>query len=367
MSKLVQSVQRACDLLALLGSSRNPLSLEETAARIGLNKITTYRLLATLEERGLVDHVARVGYRASGWMPVRKRFRIGYASQSSEFAFSRAVALSLAQAAQAANIELLTVDNRYSRAIALKNAERFVREGVDLVIEFQTVAEIAPVLALKYHAAGIPVIAVEIPHPGATYYGADNYRAGQIGGHYLGRWAAKHWQGEVDEVILVELHLAGALPQSRVTGMLDGIRGVLGTLDRTPVVRLNGNGQYEATLHAMRKHLRSSRARRVLVGAVNDPSALGTLRAFEEAGRKQDCAVMAQNASEEAREELRREGTRLMGSVAYFPERYGPEIIALALDILDRKPVPPAVFTRHKLVTPANVDQMYPNDLRMVP
>jgi ribose transport system substrate-binding protein len=258
----------------------------------------------------------------------------------------------------------VTADNRYNRATALKNAERFVHEAMDLVIEFQTVSEIAPVLSSMYRGAGIPVIAVEIPHPGATYYGADNYRAGQIGGRYLGRWALKHWQGEVDEVILVELDLAGALPQSRITGMLDGMRDVLGPLDNSRIVRLNGNGQFEASLRAVRKHQRARKARHVLVGAVNDPSALGALRAFEEAGRAQHCAVMAQNASDEGREELRRPGTRLIGSVAYFPERYGPEIIALALDILGRKPVPPAVFTRHKLVTPGNVDQMYPNDPR---
>jgi ribose transport system substrate-binding protein len=71
---------------------------------------------------------------------------------------------------------------------------------------------------------------------------------------------------------------------------------------------------------------------------------------------------MGQNASMEARAELRRRPTRLIGSVAYFPERYGYGIIALALDILKKKPVPPAVFVKHQLVTPENVDRVYPND-----
>ena len=91
------------------------------------------------------------------------------------------------------------VNNRYSRTVALKNADYFVRQRVDLVVEFQTFVEIAPILASKYHDAGIPMIAVEIPHPGATYYGADNYRAGQIGGSYLGSWAKQHWNGRVDD------------------------------------------------------------------------------------------------------------------------------------------------------------------------
>ena len=62
------------------------------------------------------------------------------------------------------------------------------------------------------------------------------------------------------------------------------------------------------------------------------------------------------------RAELRRPATRLIGSVAYFPEKYGDGIIALALDILAKKPVPSAVFVKHALITSANVDHYYPND-----
>ena len=74
------------------------------------------------------------------------------------------------------------------------------------------------------------------------------------------------------------------------------------------------------------------------------------------------CAIMGQNASVEGRAELRQPGTRLIGSVAYFPEKYGDDIVALALDILHRRPVPPAVFVKHQLVTAETVDHIYPND-----
>jgi ribose transport system substrate-binding protein len=94
--------------------------------------------------------------------------------------------------------------------------------------------------------------------------------------------------------------------------------------------------------------------------AVNDPSALGVLRAFEEAGRGHLCAVMGQNAVRSAVEELRRPGTRLIGSVAYFPERYGDELISLARAMLQKKQVPSAVFVEHQLVTPKNVGLIYP-------
>jgi len=37
-------------------------------------------------------------------------------------------------------------------------------------------------------------------------------------------------------------------------------------------------------------------------------------------------------------------------------------VIKLALNLLSQKPVPPAVFVRHQIVTRENVDHLYPND-----
>ena len=122
-----------------------------------------------------------------------------------------------------------------------------------------------------------------------------------------------------------------------------------------------------ATLEVVRGHLRRSRAKRVLIGAINDPSALGALRAMEEAGRAETCAVMGQNASLEARAELRNPDTRLIGSVAYFPEVYGDHLISLATDILQHKAVPPAIFIKHQMITRDNVDKIYPNDALLNP
>ena len=234
---------------------------------------------------------------------------------------------------------------------------------MDLVIEYQVDVQLAAVIANRYQEMRIPVVAVNNPHPGATYFGANNYEAGLVGGRHLGNWARTHWQGEVDQIVMLELARAGTVPKSRLGGMVHGIQGALGSAaDKVPVVYLDGNGQFEASWRAIRKHLRSARAERVLIGAMNDNSALGALRAYDEAGRLDNCAVMGQNGSPEAREELRRPASRLVASVAYFPETYGEGLVRLALDILNRRFVPPAVFTRHQLLTSKNVDHFYPND-----
>ena len=178
----------------------------------------------------------------------------------------------------------------------------------------------------------------------------------------MGRWAKQHWQSEVDEIVFLALARAGSLPRMRLTGMLAGLKEVTPRLDDCPVTYLDGDGQMAGSFEALRKHLRASKSRRILVGAINDASALGALRAFQEAGRMESCALMGQNASPEGRAELREPDSRLIGSVAYFPEKYGEDLVRVALELLDRQPVPPAVFVKHKLITPELVDHYYPND-----
>jgi ribose transport system substrate-binding protein len=359
---LVKSVMHAAQLLSAFRSTAEALPLREICSRSRLPKSMTFRLLYTLERCGMVEKAGENLYRTH-LRPLKQRpFRLGYAAQGTDYHFSKDVSTSLQRAAAAQGLEVICLDNRYSAKAAQRNADVLVREKVDLVIEFQTDEHVAPIVASKYRAAGIPMIALEIPHPGATYFGANNYEAGLMGGRHLGRWAKLQRCDDGDEIVLITLDRAGSLPRMRLTGMLVGMKEMYPPLESCKVSYVDGDGKLGESFEAMRRHLKTSRARRVIIGAINDPSALGALRAMQEAGRTETCAIMGQNASPEGRAELRQPGTRLIGSVAYFPEKYGPEIVSVALDILNRRAVPPAVFVKHQLVTPENVDHVYPND-----
>jgi ribose transport system substrate-binding protein len=50
------------------------------------------------------------------------------------------------------------------------------------------------------------------------------------------------------------------------------------------------------------------------------------------------------------REELRHPGSRIIGSTAYEPERYGEKLIPLALKIMRGEPVPPAMYIEHVFI-----------------
>lgn len=355
----VEAVVRACRILQAF-QHHETLTLGHIIEHTGLSKTTSFRLLQSLIKGGLLERARKGAYRSNIQLLSTARFTIGFASQATDSEFCQDLSISLQRAAEREHMRLITVNNNYSPKIALRNADLLIREGVHLVLEFQTYEHIAPIISAKFLEAQIPVIAIEIPHPGATYFGADNYQAGVIAGSALGRWAKANWKGAVDEILLLELPIAGSLPQLRITGALAGVSQTLPGFDTRKAVHLDCKGTFEHSLDLVRTHLRHHPPKRTLVTTVNDPTALGALRAFEEAGRLQCCAVMGQNATRAAREELRRPNTRLIGSVAYFPERYGDELIALALAILQKKPVPASVFVKHQLITPKNVSLIYP-------
>ncbi|PYX79806.1 MAG: hypothetical protein DMG70_26365 [Acidobacteria bacterium] len=119
----------------------------------------------------------------------------------------------------------------------------------------------------------------------------------------------------------------------------------------------------------MRQDLGRSQARRVLVDAANDPSALGALRAFQETGR---IGPLTDGPLRHRRQERRALGARRIAQGEHAHDRLGRilpvgiEITAahhrLAPDILEHKPTPPAVFMKHQLITRENVNHFYPND-----
>ncbi len=358
----MKSLLRACEILKIFADEAECLRLSEVVARTGLHKTTALRMLSTLVAGELLQRVGENKYKLAIRRLGKKRYRFGYGMQSREFSFSRTVADSLQRSAAAADVDLLVLDNQDSPGVALHNADVFARERVDLVIESQTDTRIAGQISDRFHAASIPVIALEIPHPRTIFYGANNSQAGLIAGRYLARWAESQWKGQVDELWLLELPKAGQIPNARILGSMLGVIERLVWLSQRQIKVLRTSGHYEQTLALTRRQLRRSKAQRILVAAINDPCALGALQAFRDAGREEHCAIVGHNASPDVHQELATRGSRLIGSVGYFPERYGEGVLPLALDLMNGRAVPPATFVKHEMVTPANLRSFYPGN-----
>jgi ribose transport system substrate-binding protein len=361
-SYTVRAVIRAAAILKAFSSMTEILELRTITARSHQTKATAFRLSETLVEAGLLVRVGQQGYRLRVDMAPSRRYRIGYAAQSTVVPFTATVTDGLVAAASAANIDLVVLNNKFSPTIALRNADSLIEQKVDLVIDSQIDSTIASQIAAKFSDAHIPFIAIDVPHPGAFYYGADNYKAGRMAGRYLAKWSAKHWKEPAREIYLLCAEVGGQHLNARMDGMYDGMVEVLPELRTVRCCRLDTKGQFERSLDIVRKYIRIRKLRHVLVGGLNDLSALAALQAFRDFGIEEECAIAGQDGCIEARDEMRKESSRLVCSVAYYPEKYGSGLIQFAMDILSHKSVPPAVLTQHELVTSQNVDKIYPND-----
>src|SRR4029453_14600009 len=146
---LVKSVVHSSRILSAFRASGEALPLREVAARSGLPKTMAFRLLYTLEACGMVEKVGENLYRSFLRPFKQKLYRIGYAAQGTDYQFSKEISVGLERAAATEGMELISVDNRYNPKIAQRNADVLVREKVDLVIEFQTNEDVAPIVAAK--------------------------------------------------------------------------------------------------------------------------------------------------------------------------------------------------------------------------
>ncbi|HHW86709.1 MAG TPA: substrate-binding domain-containing protein [Chloroflexi bacterium] len=286
------------------------------------------------------------------------RYTIGFANLSEDIPFAVDVRRSLEQAvARHPELALIVADNQLSQTQALENAEHFIAAGVDLFIEYQIDALIGTAIMNRCQRAGVPVIAVDIPMVGATYFGVDNFYSGHLAGSALGQWIQRHWGGALDRLLILEEPRAGALPQARIEGQLRGLEEVIGAVPPARQVRLNSGNTYAASAAATAEALDSLPAdRRIAVICFNDDAALGALHAAQQLDREQHVAIVGQGADRLIREELRHPGTRIVGSTAFMPERYGEKLVDLALRILRGEPAPPAVYIDHVFIDPNNVD-----------
>ena len=353
-------MSRACRILRQFTKDHPSFTLTELTESAGIERTICFRLLHTLEQEGFVRRVDKNRYMSNLRILTDKRYRIGYASQVRD-SFSTAVSQGLRWAASELEVDLIEVDNQYSAKSALRNAEALVKHKVDLAIEFQVFDKLGAPISRVFESAGIPLIAIEIPHPGATFYGVDNFKAGVLAGKYLLKAAQQQWSGACDEILLLDLGIAGALPALRMAGaesvLSKGLEG------HPASFHIDSRGQFVKAFELTRKHLQFSPRRRTLLSGVNDPAVLGALRAFEEAGRRDLCMAVGLGGIREARQELRLPNSSLIGSVAFFPERYGEGLLRLALDLLQRKSVPPAIYVPIQMLHRRNVDQVYAEDL----
>ena len=361
-SYLLDSLSRAIQVAAHLQSIHpESVSLIELGRQTGVNKTTVLRILRTLEHHGWVSQPAPGRYRAAVRFSDNRSHRIGYSSRDNSLPFPHAVTDSLARCAATHGVELLSFDNRGSRAKTIRNAQRMIREKVDVAVVFQAESATGPQLSSLFNESGTPMISIDMAVAGASYFGADNYSAGLTAGRTMARSLQESGAAPLAELILLGNSQFGSLPAARLQGFATSFQKHHRPSAGLSLTTLDSRGSFEAGLRRLRAQMGGKRGRGVVV-AVSDPIAMGAVQAIEEAGRASDWMVWSFGGGPDIRLELRRPGSPLFGAMAFSPENYGDQIWSLVVRLFEKRPVPPAIFAKMRVMTRANIDTIYPLD-----
>ena len=277
----------------------------------------------------------------------------------------REIRESFTLAARAYPVEMVYYDNQRDDARALANAEAAITRKVDLYIQYHRGgANVAVGERLK--AAGIKVLAVNVPIAGAPLYTADNLAAGRVAGEALAQFALRAWRGQPMAAAIVGPVSAA---EERVPERVQGVTQALG--QRLPGVRVTaldtkGNPAQVGPLVA--KFFVTHSTGKLLLAATDDATALAVKAAVEAGGRVHDSVIVSHGVDRSIhggmndRKEIdpSNRGSIMLGSVAFYLDRYGYEVLPLVMRMLRGEAVPARVTTRHLLVTAANVFSEYP-------
>ena len=288
---------------------------------------------------------------------------MAYLGFGSQFAFIAIVDESMQRAADEAGVDLVFIDNEFSPEKALENAELVASRGdVDLVYEFNYYQQQNYTIADIFKEAGIPVIAIDIPVPGATYYGGDNYAAGKIAGLALADWAKAKWGDEPVDLALVEQQsLAGQQTlEARTLGIIAGLYQGLPYLTEEQVVRFEGENNPDAAGEAVAAALTANPdAERVLIGMLGDSNAIAAANQAAEAGR--DVGVSGIGGDDVGIQALRSgDPAGFVGTSLFLPEHYGDDLIPLGCRLLAGEQIPAEVFVNHVFLNKDNLNEIYP-------
>ena len=257
------------------------------------------------------------------------------------------------------------------RRVRTRSADACVTRESDLVVSFNVFAELTEAIMAKYNAENIPVIAVDVTHPGSVFWGADNCMTGCLAAQFAADWAEEHMWPEEEMVVLTGLDPAvGGAPACRNTAFTDFFKeNMPGIPDEHYFdvdMRTAELGPNAGALAATTDWLTANPdARYIVATSINDDRAFGIASAMAQADRGDPTVngvVIGKNADAIALDAIREEISPLVGTVSFFPERYGNFIIALALDILAGNPVPSIVRVPHEVISIDNIDTYYPEE-----
>ncbi|WP_082825513.1 substrate-binding domain-containing protein [Marinomonas sp. TW1] len=240
-------------------------------------------------------------------------------------------ATSKAQALANGPVKMLIRSDAYDWQRQIEQLNDFIEQDVDLIV--LTAADeykVAPVVA-KAQRAGIKVIAVDVNADGAdATITTDNVQAGVIACERLAKKTG--YQGNF-------VIINGVL----VSSVIERVAGCKSALNKYPNIRLlsdrmNGTGSVEGGMEAM-TYLMEEYDHIDAVFTINDPTALGALRAAKQAQRD-EFVLASVDGAPFAEDLIKQPGNPWIATAVQRPVQMAETAIEIGMDLLAGKDVP---------------------------
>jgi len=259
----------------------------------------------------------------------------------------------------------ISMDNQYDSVLGLKNADIMLSKKPNFFVEFQADAKVNNIVAAKFGAAKIPLLAIDVPIPGSPFMGVDNWKVALIGGHEMAKQIKAKFGGwdNVDMVALGQMPAGGDVVMLRSEGFAQALSEDFGVDTKdSKIVRFDGGmGQSEQAKAAMDDVLAAHPdAKNIAVTSINEQTMAGIIASLQGAGRWDPAHVVVITLGvDELGQSQIRDGLS-DGGVAFFPEHYGEYVVPAVSAMLAGEPVPPYLFVENVVINKTNIDKFYP-------
>ena len=276
--------------------------------------------------------------------------------------FAIPIAKGIAKLAKDLGLKLIYCDAEFKPEKAISCAEILASQKPDFVIAGNWQGGAAAAIMAIFDKAKIPAASIDVSHPNAVFFGASNYASGVVGGKAAGEYAKANWDCKDVWVFMGENLEEGEAADLRLVGFADGVQEVCGALpaDRIDRMRLSAGTADQAitvttdwlTAHPEAKHILST--------TIDDERANGMAKAF--VATKRDGMVVGQGCDSVGIAVVKMapaSENRYLGSVAYYPEKYGDYLVSIALDVMAGKAVPQEIHMEHTFLDHDTIGTVY--------
>lgn len=285
--------------------------------------------------------------------------KLGLIALDDAIPFGKLVSDGFKEQAALAGAELVFCDSKLDAATALQCVQNFAAQGVQGYMNFQPVSDAGQEIC-DAGPQGVPVIAIDIAQGDCqtAFMGANNSRAGRVGGAGLGEWVQSNWDCEIDAWVSLEDFGVGSVNEARMGGQREGFESVCGPIDESKVRKLDA-GRQDKALKAFSDTLTAlPNASKIAVVAINDDGISAALAAARTAGREDQVAVSGMGVDPISHCEIAT-GGQWAGSTAFFPERYGEIGIPYLIRAVKGESIPKELLVDHLYITKDNIAQFY--------